>query len=186
MTRLTVYADTDAERPLFATGAHETAQRELARIGVLLDRRDVRKDLPPEAGDAAVLAAYGDTVEHLKRERGYGSADVVRILRGASGTAPLRAKFLNEHTHSEDEARFFVEGSGAFYLHVGDRVFVLECSPGDLLSVPAGAPHWFDMGADPHFTAIRFFTAPNGWAAALTGDPIADRFPKYESAAELA
>ena len=51
---------------------------------------------------------------------------------------------------------------------------------GDLISVPAGTKHWFDMGIDPEFTAIRLFTNSEGWVAEFTGDMIAQRFPKLD------
>jgi 1,2-dihydroxy-3-keto-5-methylthiopentene dioxygenase len=36
------------------------------------------------------------------------------------------------------------------------------------------------MGANPEFTAIRWFNNPEGWVGDFTGDPIAERFPLYE------
>ena len=53
---------------------------------------------------------------------------------------------------------------------------------GDLVRVPAGMPHWFDMGPRPRFTAIRLFTNPEGWVAHYTGSDIARRFPRHEPA----
>ena len=52
--------------------------------------------------------------------------------RRARGRSPaeggeMRQKFLNEHTHADFEVRFFVDGSGLFYLHVGDRVYLVLC-----------------------------------------------------------
>ena len=47
----------------------------------------------------------------------------------------------------------------------------------DLISVPAGT-HWFDMGSEPNFTAIRIFDNPEGWVAQFTGDAIADAYPR--------
>jgi 1,2-dihydroxy-3-keto-5-methylthiopentene dioxygenase len=93
----------------------------------------------------------------------------------------LRRKFLQEHTHDEDEVRFFVEGAGVFYLRSAGKVHVTRCERGDLLSVPAGTRHWFDMGPAPFFTAIRWFTRPEGWVARFTGDPIAEQFPGFEN-----
>lgn len=58
-------------------------------------------------------------------------------------------------------------------------MLVVVCGRGDFLNVPAGTPHWFDMGPSPRFTAIRFFTRPDGWVAIPTGDPIAQRLPAY-------
>ena len=77
--------------------------------------------------------------------------------------AQLRDKYLVEHTHTEDEVRFFVEGSGTFYIHLDDIIYCLVCEKGDLVSVPANVPHWYDMGEKPNFTAIRLFNHPDGW-----------------------
>lgn len=49
---------------------------------------------------------------------------------------------------------------------------------GDLIGVPDGTRHWFDMSEEPHFVAIRLFTNPAGWVAEFTGDEIAARFPR--------
>jgi 1,2-dihydroxy-3-keto-5-methylthiopentene dioxygenase len=92
----------------------------------------------------------------------------------------MRQKFLAEHAHTEDEVRFFVEGSGAFYLHLSGKVYQAICVRGDLISVPAGTPHWFDMGPDPEFTAVRWFNNQEGWVPQYSGTEIAARFPKYE------
>jgi 1,2-dihydroxy-3-keto-5-methylthiopentene dioxygenase len=92
----------------------------------------------------------------------------------------LRQKFLAEHTHSEDEVRFFVEGCGLFCLHIGDEVLQVLCERNDWLAVPAGTRHWFDMGPAPHFCALRFFNDPAGWVADFTGDPIAERYPRLD------
>ena len=115
------------------------------------------------------------------QENGFQSVDVVSLNPDHPDKAVLRAKFLNEHTHSEFEVRFFVEGQGLFYLHLGDQVYTVLCEQGDLISVPAGATHWFDMGANPHFKAIRLFTNPEGWVANFTGSDIANRFPKLQN-----
>jgi Uncharacterized conserved protein, contains double-stranded beta-helix domain len=180
MTRLTVYNDTDPSIPEFATWDRSVAEGHLAMAGVLFERWQAERTIAATADSDAVLSAYGGAVEGLKSARGFQAADVVRVPRGMPDSAALRAKFRLEHTHDEDEARFFVNGTGAFYLHVGDQVYRVICEQGDLVSIPAGTKHWFDMGPDPHFTAIRFFTRPDGWIATPTGDVIADRFPKYE------
>ncbi|WP_448202994.1 1,2-dihydroxy-3-keto-5-methylthiopentene dioxygenase [Azospirillum sp. sgz302134] len=179
MARLTVYSDCDPILPELATADRTVVAGHLAMAGILFEQWEAEQAIPDAADSAAVLAAYAGAIATLKAARGYRSADVVRVPKGMPDSGTLRAKFLSEHTHEEDEARFFVEGSGAFYLHLNNRVYQIVCEQGDLLSVPAGTKHWFDMGPDPQFTAIRFFTRPDGWVAAFTGDVIADRFPKY-------
>ena len=51
------------------------------------------------------------------------------------------------------------------------------------MSIPAGTPHWFDMGPEPRFTAIRLFVSPAGWVANYTGAALAEAFPKFQLAA---
>lgn len=179
MTRLTIF---DAADPAFIelkTDNRTVLTGHLAMAGVLLERWDPEHPVEETSDADAVLSAYGDAIAKLQNQRGFGSADVVRVPPGLPDAATLRARFLDEHTHEEDEARLFVEGSGAFYLHIGRKIFQLVCEAGDLLSVPAGTPHWFDMGAEPAFTAIRLFTRTDGWVAHPTGNRIADRFPRY-------
>ena len=111
-------------------------------------------------------------------ENGYQSWDVISLRADNPQKDALREKFLNEHTHGEDEVRFFVEGAGLFCLHIGDEVYQVLCEKNDLISVPAGTPHWFDMGSEPNFTAIRIFDNPEGWVAKFTGSEIAAGFPR--------
>jgi 1,2-dihydroxy-3-keto-5-methylthiopentene dioxygenase len=91
-----------------------------------------------------------------------------------------RGKFLGEHIHDEDEVRFFVSGRGCFYLHVGNRVLAVVCEAGDLIAVPRGTRHWFDMGTSPRFTAVRFFQREDGWVGDFTGSGIARLFPSLQ------
>ncbi len=179
-SKLSVY---DEDRPapprVETTDAAEIA-RLLGEVGVRFERWSAEAPLAPGADQDAVLAAYRSSIARVQQDGGYGTVDVIRLAKGTPNTEPMRKKFLDEHTHSEDEVRFFVEGSGAFYLHLGGRVYQTVCVRGDLLSVPAGTRHWFDMGPDPEFTAIRFFNNQEGWVAQFTGDEIGSRFPKYE------
>lgn len=154
----------------------------LATLGVRYERWPLRP-LSADADQDAVLAAYAPEVARLQGEKGYRSVDVIRMNPDHPEKDALRAKFLSEHRHGEDEVRFFVEGEGLFTLRDDAHVYAVLCEEGDLISVPAGMRHWFDMGPRPHFTAIRLFTNPDGWVARFTGDAIADRFPQHEPAA---
>jgi 1,2-dihydroxy-3-keto-5-methylthiopentene dioxygenase len=167
-----------------------TEPTEIARVldgvGVRFEQWAAAAPLAADAGQDEVLAAYRADVDRLCAEGGYVSVDVAR-LRGdpADPTWPAKAaeargKFLAEHTHADDEVRFFVEGRGAFYLRLDGRVHIVCCEAGDLLGVPAGTRHWFDMGTNPAFAAIRFFREPEGWVGSFTGDAIATRFPAFD------
>lgn len=181
MTSLTIY---DAADPFGQR--HETHDRaeiaeRLKDIGVRLELWEAAAELAEDSDDEAVLAAYRADIDRLMAEGGYRAVDVMRLLPDHPEKDALRAKFLNEHRHDDDEVRFFVEGSGKFYLRTEDAVHAVVCTRGDLISVPANARHWFDMGPEPHFTAIRLYTSPEGWVANFTGDPIASGIPTYEA-----
>jgi 1,2-dihydroxy-3-keto-5-methylthiopentene dioxygenase len=183
MTRLVVHSAKDPATVHFETDNFELIAGELAAVGARIERWQASHPLPPEASADDILGAYTAEIDRLKAERGYAAADVVSIKPNNPDWPALRRKFLAEHTHDDDEVRYFVEGSGAFFLHVGDHVLEVIGVAGDLLSVPKGTPHWFDGGEIGHFTAIRVFTNQEGWAAHYTGNDIARSFPSYEKAA---
>jgi 1,2-dihydroxy-3-keto-5-methylthiopentene dioxygenase len=149
----------------------------LAARGIGFERWPARVELAADAEPAAILAAYAPEIARVQASGTYPTVDAIRMTPDHPERQALRQKFLAEHTHSEDEVRFFVEGQGLFCLHIGEEVLQVRCEAGDFLRVPAGTKHWFDMGATPRFTAIRFFDNPEGWVAQFTGDAIAERFP---------
>jgi 1,2-dihydroxy-3-keto-5-methylthiopentene dioxygenase len=183
MSRLTVHAEDQPSTVLSRTSNPEEIAVGLAEIGVSFERWRADTVLPADADDAAVLAAYAGDIERLKASGGYRSVDVIRMTPDNPAAGELRAKFLAEHTHADDEVRFFVEGAAQFYLHQAGKVFMVVCEAGDLMSIPAGTPHWFDMGPRPRFTALRLFVSPDGWVANFTGAKLAEEFPKFQLAA---
>lgn len=183
MTHLTIYPDTNPDEVLLDTSDAAAITEALNAIGVQFERWDASVALADDADQDAVLAAYAEDVQRLMDEGGYKTADVIRVKPDNPNRQELRAKFLAEHTHDEDEVRFFVEGAGAFYLRVQGKVHRVVCERNDLISVPANTTHWFDTGPAPEFCAIRIFTSPEGWVGHFTGDDIATRFPAFEGAA---
>ncbi|GGA47493.1 1,2-dihydroxy-3-keto-5-methylthiopentene dioxygenase [Sphingomonas psychrolutea] len=178
MSRLQVFAEDDGTSALLDTSDATAIAAALGQIGVAFERWPLK----PLDADSDILTVYADEVARLTAQGGYRSIDVARIAPDHPDRDALRGKFLSEHTHGEDEVRFFVAGEGLFTLHHDARVFTMLCCAGDLISVPAGMRHWFDMGAAPSFTAIRLFVNPDGWVAAFTGSDIATRFPRLEPA----
>lgn len=183
MTTLTLYDLADPHARLSETrDADEIADR-LAPLGIRFERWQAGVALADDASDADVIAAYRTDIDRLMAAGGYRSCDVIRLLPDNAERATLRTRFLDEHVHDEDEVRFFVEGAGVFYIRGTDAVYALECTRDDLIAVPEGTRHWFDMGPAPRFTAIRLFAEPDGWVARFTGDPIARGIPLYEGVA---
>lgn len=181
MSAITVYADTDASNVLAKTQNHAEITALLNTAGVRFERWETTAELQPGASSEAVIAAYQNDIDRLIAEEGYQTVDVVSLHSDNPNKEELRKKFLDEHRHMEDEVRFFVGGAGLFSLHIGDKVYEVLCEQGDLISVPAGTPHWFDMGPNPYFIAIRLFNNPDGWVAHFTGSDIASRYPRLNN-----
>jgi len=180
MSRLRVFSDNTPDIPALVTHAHDEIARGLAEIGVGFEQWNATQPVQPGDAPETIMSAYREDIDRLVRERGFKSIDVVSIAPDHPNRAEMRTKFLDEHFHKEDEVRFFVAGSGLFTLHVGERVYEVLCEAGDLISVPDSTTHWFDMGDEPNFIAIRFFTEADGWVGHFTGTDIAQRFPRYD------
>lgn len=177
MSELVVYAENQPDVPELQTSDIAEIQAALAEVGIRVERWSANHEVSDDADDASIIAAYRHEIDRLISERGYQTYDVVSMHPHHPDKDAFRSKFLDEHTHSEDEVRFFVRGHGLFVMHIGGKVFSVLCKKNDLISVPANTKHWFDMGPNPRFTAIRLFNNPEGWAAKFTGDGIAGRFP---------
>lgn len=180
MSHLKVFSVADQQVTESHQGAIEIAGA-LHGIGVRFERWQAEQPLGVTAEQDEVIAAYREPIDALMGEYGFQSVDVIALRPDHPDRQALRQKFLDEHTHSDFEVRFFVEGKGLFYIHADDKVYGVMCEQGDLISVPAGTRHWFDMGEAPDFKCIRLFTTPEGWAANYTGDAIAKSFPSFEA-----
>jgi 1,2-dihydroxy-3-keto-5-methylthiopentene dioxygenase len=131
-----------------------------------------------DASQEEILAAYEPEVTALKERGGYITADVVNVTPDVPNLQEMLDKFNQEHRHAEDEVRFIVKGRGIFYIHPenGDPVYSIEVEEGDLINVPAGTKHWFDLCADRCIRAIRLFKEKAGWTPLYTGDGIASGY----------
>jgi len=181
MSALKIFADDNSHTALASTTDQAEIARRLAEEGVRFEQW--RATQAVKAGDAPelVLEAYKSDIDRLREEGGYVTVDVISLNSGHPDKVALRQKFLSEHRHTEDEVRFFVDGHGLFTLHMKDKVYEVLCEKGDLISVPANTTHWFDMGPNPRFVAIRLFNNPEGWVAKYTGSDIALQFSRLEN-----
>jgi 1,2-dihydroxy-3-keto-5-methylthiopentene dioxygenase len=117
----------------------------------------------------ALLASYADKIGELKARGGYTTADVIDVTPETPGLDAMLTRFNSEHWHDEDEVRLIVEGRGLFHIHpVDGPVFAIEVYPGDLIRVPKGTHHWFDLCSDRRIRAIRLFQNPSGWSPQYT------------------
>ena len=182
-TSLRIYRGQDLTDLLLTTDNPSKIQQQLATIGVGFEQWPCRltEDAFINASDEALIAAYQLEIDQLVKQQGYQTYDLIQLSADHPDKAALRQKFLNEHTHSEDEVRFFIAGEGLFSLHINQHVYEIHCLAGDLIRVPANTKHWFDMGPNPDFAALRFFNNSDGWVAQFTGDTIADRFNRLNN-----
>ena len=142
----------------------------LANLGIDYERWPVADRVPEQASTDEVLAAYAPEIEQLKARGGYVTADVIDVTAETPGLEAMLAKFKTEHWHDEDEVRFIVRGRGLFHVHPQEKgpVIAIEVEPGDLIRVPRGTWHWFDLCGDRDIRAIRLFQDKSGWTPHYT------------------
>ena len=165
------------QEPFLSTSNAAQISSELESRGIKFQRWPSKPDLEQGAIQEQILTAYASHIASVKSDEGYQTVDVMRVGSNQPDGSTLRQTFLREHQHAEDEVRFFVEGCGLFSLHIGDEVLQVNCGTNDLITIPAGTRHWFDMGSHPNYCVLRFFKNAKGWIASFTDDPIADLYP---------
>jgi len=148
-------------------------RRALAPFGIDYERSEPSIPVASDAPAATLLEAYQDTINELNARGGYVTADVIDVFPDTPGLDAMLHKFSSEHWHDEDEVRFIVEGRGVFHIHPpGEPVLAVEVGPGDVIRVPAGTHHWFDLCADRRIRAIRLFKDKAGWTPHYTGSGV--------------
>jgi len=137
----------------------------LKPFGIEFENWDVEGRIGSEATNEEILAAYAPEIERLKSTHGFVTADVINVKPDTPGLDEMLAKFDKEHLHTEDEVRFTVRGSGVFHINPEDKgpVFSITVESGDLISVPKGTHHWFNLCGDKTIRCIRLFEDMSGW-----------------------
>ena len=149
----------------------------LADCGIDYERWEPVHSVAGDAPANEVLAAYTAEIKKLKAHGGYVTADVIDVKPDTPGLEAMLAKFNREHWHDEDEVRFIIHGSGLFHIHPrSGPVFAIEVESGDLIRVPQGTWHWFDLCAERKIRAIRLFQDPAGWTPHYTDSGVDQRY----------
>src|SRR5207237_1801058 len=119
---------------------------QLARYGIDYEQWQPSHSVDNDAPAEEILAAYAKEIDQLKARGGYVTADVIDVNPETPGLDAMLAKFSREHWHDEDEVRFVVQGRGIFHVNPKTSPVVgIEVEPGDLIRVPRGTLHWFDL-----------------------------------------
>ena len=180
MSSLFVYHQSSPEQPHKVLSHAEDIASTLAEHGVTFERLQAAIPLGPQPNGETVLSVYREQLDELMTTRGYAAVDVISAEGDGPHIAALRASFLDEHCHDEDETRFFVAGRGLLSLHINDFVYAVLCEKNDLMTSPAGIRRWFDIGEHPRVVAIRLFTSVQGQAVRFTGETIASEFAQLD------
>jgi 1,2-dihydroxy-3-keto-5-methylthiopentene dioxygenase len=145
----------------------------LADLGIDYERWEPKTPVASTASADEILAAYAPQIDELKERGGYVTADVIDVNPKTPGLDAMLAKFNIEHWHDEDEIRFIIAGRGVFHVHPKlGPVIGIEVEAGDLIRVPLGTHHWFDLCSDRRIRAIRLFQDPSGWTPHYTGSGV--------------
>jgi len=155
----------------------EAIRQYLAGIDIEYELWEPSQPVGPDASNEEILQAYSADIEKLKARGGYVTADVVNVNAQTPGLDAMLARFNREHWHDEDEVRFIIQGRGVFHIHPRNApVVAIEVEAGDLIRVPRGTWHWFDLCSDRHIRAIRLFQDPAGWTPVYTESGVDARF----------
>lgn len=151
-------------------------QEYLAGIGIEYERWEPGV-VPADASPEQILDAYSEQIAELKARGGYVTADVIDVKPETPGLEAMLAKFNIEHWHDEDEVRYIIAGRGLFHIHPEQGpVVAIEVEAGDLIRVPRGTLHWFDLCGDRRIRAIRLFQDASGWTPHYTHSDVDRKF----------
>lgn len=157
----------------------EEIKNYLATIGIDYERWDAEEArVSPDAAPEEILAAYAPEIEKLKAAGGYVTADVIDIKPETPNLDAMLQKFRPEHWHDEDEVRFIVKGHGRFHIAPKEKgnVTAITMEAGDLIRVPRGTFHWFDLCDDKTVRAIRLFQDTSGWTPHYTESGVEQKY----------
>ena len=179
VSRLRIFDEHDPATPLLATSDRRAMAAGWPGSTSRSNNGKPRKRCCRRSAEA-IMAAYRADIDRLVEANGFRSVDVVSIAPDNPNREEMRRKFLDEHFHVLGGRRgaLLRRRLRAVHLHVDGKVYEVLCEAGDLIAVPDRTTHWFDMGPQPSFIAIRFFTEPDGWVGHFTGSDIAQRFPR--------
>jgi len=176
MSSLAVHLHTSPELPNKVLNHADDIASTLAAVGIDYRRLELPAPLRPGCEQAEFDAAYGLWLQAFMGREGYVQQELLNLQRNHPQKLELRAQYLDEQAQPSVSAWLFVGGFAQLSVHLDGYVYVLQGERGDLLTLPAGTRHWFDLGEEPHVLALRLSLGDE--APERTGDGIASRFPR--------
>lgn len=156
----------------------QAIEQYLGRYGIWYEYWPVDGRIDDDADAQDILDAYEPEIDRLMHKGKFVAADVINVTPQTPNLDALLEKFNKEHTHSEDEVRFVVKGRGIFHINPGngDPVFAVQTDAGDMINVPRGTKHWFDLCDDRCIRCIRLFEDQSGWTPQYVEDGAHDGY----------
>lgn len=156
---------------------HDRIRDFLEEIGIDYEHWEPVVGVTSDAPAEQIMNAYAEQINELKRRGGYLTADVIDVNQDTPGLDTMLSKFNIEHSHNEDEVRYILDGRGLFHIHpLEGPVVAVEVQAGDLIRVPRGMLHWFNLCGDRRIRAIRLFQDVSGWTPHYTHSSINQKY----------
>jgi len=176
MARIIIENESNESENQTLTDVHEIRDF-LKPFGIWYENWPVEERLSKDATNEEILAEFSPEIESLKERGKFVTADVINVNCDTPGLDVMLAKFDKEHTHTEDEVRFTVAGRGLFHIHPDSGpVFAVEIEAGDLINVPKGAKHWFNLCDNRAIRCIRLFQETEGWTPHYVEEGVQGRY----------
>ena len=176
MSSLAVHLHTAPELPNKVLNHADDIASTLAAVGIDYRQVELPAELRPGCEQAEFDAACGLWLQALMSMEGHVQQELFNLQRNHPQKLELRARHLDEQAQQSVSAWLFIGGFAQLSLHLDGYVYVLQGERGDLLTLPAGTRHWFDLGEEPHVLALRLSASDE--APERTGEAIASRFAR--------
>ena len=127
----------------------------------------------PAADSETILAAYATEIDALKARGGFVTADVIDVRPETPGLDTMLDRFNKEHTHTEDEVRFTLQGRGRVSPQPRRLASLRDRGPrGRPDQRPPGHPPLVRLCGDRRIRAIRLFQDQTGWTPHYIADGV--------------
>lgn len=179
MSSLAVHLHTSPELPNKALNHAADIASTLAAVGLDYRQVELPAALRPGCEQAEFDQAYGLWLQAFMGNEGHVQRELFNLQRNHPQKLELRARYLDEQVQASTCAWLFIGGFAQLSVHLDGYVYRLQGERGDLLTLPAGTRHWFDLGEEPHALVLRLSQSEE--TPERTGDDIASRFPRLEA-----
>ncbi len=117
-------------------------------------------------------AVFQPVLDELKGKSGYHTQDEVKLSKETANLDVIMKKFDDEHIHDDDEIRFVLTGEGVFDIRAKDERWMrIVVEAGDLIVVPAGVNHRFELTPMTQIHCVRLFKDAAGWVPRYRENP---------------